>query len=74
MEPFQFHLLCISRHLIAVSVRRKPEEHASIDILRRQQKFHHGLYNQEAIIPFLPSLVSYQVLMDYLSLCMYSVG
>lgn len=52
--PSVLHL----RQLTAVPVRRKPKEHASIDILRRQQNSLHGLYNQEAIIAFLPILVS----------------
>lgn len=54
--PAMLHL----RQLTAVPVRRKPKEHASIDILRQQNSLH-GLYNQEAIIAFWPILVSYQV-------------
>lgn len=54
--PAMLHL----RQLTAVPVRRKPKEHASIDILRQQNSLH-GLYNQEAIITFWPILVSYQV-------------
>lgn len=49
------------RQQIAVPIRRKPKERASIDTLRRQNNCFYGLHNREAIIPFFPSLVSYQV-------------
>jgi len=52
--PSVLHL----RPLTAVPVRRKPKEHASTDILIRQQNSLRGVYSQEAITLFLPSLVS----------------
>lgn len=45
---------------MAVPIRTKPKEHASIDIIRIQNNCLYGLHNWEAIIPFFPSLVSYQ--------------
>lgn len=49
------------RQPTALPTRRKPKERASIDTLRRQNNCFYGLHNREAIIPFFPSLVSYQV-------------
>lgn len=41
--------------------QKKTQKHTSADPLKKTANSLHGLYNQEAIIPFFPSLVSYQV-------------
>lgn len=66
--PSMLHL----RQLTAVPVRRKPKEHASTDILRRQQNCLHGRYNHYCFLAHPGELSG--SLMDYSSLCMYLLG